>query len=497
MNLATIIDQHPDAAVALVSRGKTTTYGELRRQVAGFRGGLHGLGLEPGDRMALLCANNWYFVVSYLAGLSAGLVVVPLNPMSPGRELQGELAVVGARVVVVGPAARAAFAGVDQARLADLEHIIDCGTPEASGRLLLDDVMAATPGPAVHRQAEDLAVLMFTSGTAGLPRAAMLSHGNLLANLDQTGRQAGSRPDDVVLGVLPLFHIFGLNVALGSSLYSGSRLVLIERFDPASAAESIAQWGVTIAAGPPNMWAALASLPDVAAEQFATVRVAVSGAARLDNNTRLQVAERLGIDLAEGYGLTETSPTVSSSVGLETRAGSVGRVAPGIEVRLVDEAGDDVLVGDPGEVWVRGPNVFAGYWNDPDSTAKVLSPDGWLHTGDVAVVDDDGFLYLVDRIKDLIIVSGFNVYPAEVEAVLAEHSAVAGAAVIGVAHPHTGETVKAFVVARPGHSIEEDDVIAFAHQHLARYKCPTKIQFLDALPEGLGGKILRRQLEAG
>ncbi len=479
MNLATIIDQHPEAAVALVSRGKTTTYGELRRQVAGFRGGLHGLGLEPGDRMALLCANNWYFVVSYLAGLSAGLVVVPLNPMSPGRELQGELAVVGARAVVVGPAARAAFAGLDQARLADLEHVIDCGAPEASGPLLLDDVMAATPSPAVHRQAEDLAVLMFTSGTAGLPRAAMLSHGNLLASLDQTGRQAGRRPNDVVLGVLPLFHIFGLNVALGSSLYSGSRLVLIERFDPASAAASIAQWGVTIAAGHPNMWAA------------------VSGAARLDNNTRLQVAERLGIDLAEGYGLTETSPTVSSSVGLETRPGSVGRVAPGIEVRLVDEVGDDVLVGDPGEVWVRGPNVFAGYWKDPDSTANVLSPDGWLHTGDVAVLDDDGYLYLVDRIKDLIIVSGFNVYPAEVEAVLAEHRAVAGAAVIGVAHPHTGETVKAFVVARPGHSIEEDDVIAFAHQHLAYYKCPTKIQFLDALPEGLGGKIVRRQLKAG
>ncbi|MGD9752874.1 MAG: long-chain fatty acid--CoA ligase [Acidimicrobiia bacterium] len=494
MNLASIIDHHPDDAVAIISRGKTTTYGQLRTQVAGFRGGLHGLGLEPGDRLAVLCANNWYFVVSYLAGLSAGLVVVPLNPMAPARELQGELAHVGARAVVLGPSARNAFAGVDLASLGELEHVIDCGTPDAGGRLLLDDVMAARPFPVVDRDRDDLAVLMFTSGTAGFPKAAMLSHGNLWANIEQTGRQSGSRPDDVVLGVLPLFHIFGLNVVLGSALYAGSRLVLIERFDPASAVQSIDRWGVTVAAGPPNMWSAMAALPDVSPEQFRSIRVAVSGAAPLSPHIRQQVADRLGVELAEGYGLTETAPTVTSSVGLPGRPGSIGRVAPGIEVRLVDDDGRDVLVGDPGEIWVRGPNVFRGYWADPDATAAALTPDGWLRTGDVAVVDDDGFLYLVDRIKDLIIVSGFNVYPAEVEAVLAEHPGIAAAAVIGLAHPHTGETVKAYVVPAPGHSIEEDDVIAFAHERLARYKCPTKIEFTDALPEGLGGKIVRREL---
>jgi long-chain acyl-CoA synthetase len=185
---------------------------------------------------------------------------------------------------------------------------------------------------------------------------------------------------------------------------------------------------------------------------------------------------------------------VTSSVGLSLRPGSIGRVVPGIEVRLVDDRGADVLVGDPGEVWVRGPNVFKGYWNDPEATAAVVTPDGWLRTGDVAVVDDDGYLYLVDRIKDMIIVSGFNVYPAEVEAVLAEHPGIAAAAVIGVAHPHTGETVKAFVVPSGSHSIEEDDIIAFAKKQLARYKCPTKIEFVEALPEGLGGKIVRREL---
>jgi long-chain acyl-CoA synthetase len=496
VNLASIIDHHPDDAIALVSRSKTTSYGELRAQVAGFRGGLVGLGLEPGDRIAVLCANNWYFVVSYLAGLGAGLVVVPMNPMSPARELQAELAVVGARAAIVGPSAREAFDRVDLGALRSLEHVIGSGPSTARNRLELDAVMAAAPAPMVDRAATDLAVLMFTSGTAGSPKAAMLTHGNLLANLSQSGRTSGSRPTDVVLGVLPLFHIFGLNVVLGQTLYAGGRVVLVERFDPASAADTIERRGVTIVAGPPNMWASLVGLPDVRPGQFASVRIAVSGAAALSEQTRRLAQDRLGLSLAEGYGLTETAPTVTSSVGAPARPGSVGRPAPGIEVRLVDDDGGDVLVGDPGEIWVRGPNVFRGYWNDPEATAAALTPDGWLRTGDVALVDDDGYLYLVDRIKDLIIVSGFNVYPAEVEAVLSEHPGVAAAAVVGLPHPHTGETVKAFVVPAPRAAIEEDDVIRFCAARLARYKCPTKIEFLEQLPEGLGGKVVRRELRA-
>jgi long-chain acyl-CoA synthetase len=497
VNLATIIDGHPDDAVALVSRGRSTTYGELREQVAGLRGGFTGLGLERGDRVAILCANNWYFVVSYLASLSAGLVAVPLNPVSPAPELSAELAAVGARAVVLGPSAKEAFGRIDLRTLPTVEHVLDCGIPDTPGRLSLDLVLAASPTPMVDCAEDDLAVLMFTSGTAGSAKAAMLSHGNLWANLRQTGRQSGSRPDDVVLGVLPLFHIFGLHVVLGTTLHAGGRVVLIERFDPASTAESVARWGVTVMAGSPNMWAQLAELADVTPEQFRSVRVAVSGAASLSTATRQQARERLGLDLAEGYGLTETAPTVTSSVGLASRPGSIGRPAPGLELRLVDEAGRDVLVGDPGEIWVRGPNVFKGYWNDPEATAAALTADGWLRTGDVAVVDDDGYLYLVDRIKDLIIVSGFNVYPAEVEAVLADHPGIAAAAVVGVPHPHTGETVKAFVVPVPGRSVEEDEVIRFCTTRLARYKCPTKLQFVDQLPEGVAGKVVRRRLRAG
>jgi long-chain acyl-CoA synthetase len=497
VNLASIIDHHPADRPAIVSRAKVTTYGQLRDQVAGFRGGLVGLGLRPGDRLALLCANNWYFVVSYLAGLSAGLVVVPLNPLSPARELQEELAVVGARVAVVGPSARASFAQVDEARLAELEHVIDCGTPTSRSHLFLDEILSAGPVPVVERRREDLAVLMFTSGTAGSPKAAMLSHGNLLANLEQPANRAGaSRADDVVLGVLPLFHIFGLNVALGTALYAGARILLVERFDPASTATTVARWGVTVMAGPPNMWAQVAALPDVSPEQFSTVRLAVSGAATLTEGTRTLVRERLGLVLAEGYGLTETAPTVTSSTGGEVRPGSIGRPARGVEVRLVDESGADVEAGDPGEIWVRGPNVFLGYWGDAVATAAALTPDGWLRTGDVAVADDDGYLYLVDRIKDLIIVSGFNVYPAEVEAVLLEHDGIAGAAVVGVPHPNSGEAVKAFVVPLDGESIEEDDVIGFCLQRISRYKCPSKVEFVDQLPQGISGKVMRRELRA-
>jgi len=208
------------------------------------------------------------------------------------------------------------------------------------------------------------------------------------------------------------------------------------------------------------------------------------------------MAERFGLDLSEGYGLTEAAPVVTSSIGVPHKVGSIGAPLPGIEVRLVDADGEDVLVGDEGEIWVRGPNVFQGYWDEPDATANALTDDGWLRTGDVAVVDDDGHLFLVDRAKDLIIVSGFNVFPAEVEGVLLEHPAIEAAAVLGVPHPYSGEAVKAYVVVAEGHSIEEDDVVSFCEIHLARYKCPDKVMFVPDLPQGLAGKVLRRELRA-
>ncbi len=225
------------------------------------------------------------------------------------------------------------------------------------------------------------------------------------------------------------------------------------------------------------------------------MRLALTGAAPLPPDVATDFRDRFNLPLRQGYGLTEASPVVTSSLlGGEPRPFSIGTVLPGIEVRLVDEEGEDALEGDAGEIWVRGPNVFAGYWEDAEATAQAKTDDGWLRTGDVAVTDDDGYLYLIDRAKDLIIVSGFNVYPAEVEEALIEHPGVAGVAVVGVNHPHSGETVKAFVVAAPGVHLEEDQLIEFVSKRLARYKCPTKITFVDELPHGLGGKLLRRNL---
>jgi long-chain acyl-CoA synthetase len=422
-------------------------------------------------------------------------VAVPLNPSNPSAALAHELREVGATAVVVGPSARGAFEEIDRSTLPSVRHVIGAGFAFPDG-LHLDDLVASDPRPVVEREPSDLAVLVFTSGTAGAPRAAMLTHANLLTNVRQSLASGGDvqSSDDVAFGLLPMFHIFGLNVVLAVSLAVGASVVLVERFDPVSALETIEKHAITIVSGPPTMWAAFAGIPGADPAAFASVRLAVSGAAKLPVEVGQAMEARFGVHLDEGYGLTEASPVVCSPTGTDAPPGSVGIPVPGVELRLVDPDGDDVLVGDAGELLVRGPNVFAGYWEDPEATARVLGDDGWLRTGDIAVVDDDGYLFIVDRAKDLIIVSGFNVFPAEVEEVLLEHPGVEACAVVGVPHPHTGEAVKAYVKARPGISVEEDDIVAFCAERLARYKCPNKVWFVDDIPRGLGGKVLRRLL---
>lgn len=496
MNLASIIDPHPAHDVALVGNGVEVTYGELRDRVGALRGALLGRGLRSGDRVAVICANDPTFVESYLAIIGAGLVAVPLNPQSPGRELTRELAVVGARALIVGPTAGSAAARIDRTAVPTLEVVVAGRPDDVPGSVPWAEALGGDPVPIVDRDPADPVVLMFTSGTAGAPKAAILTHGNLLSNMDQVQAvpDIARRRDDTTFGVLPLFHIFGLNVVLNPALLVGATVVLAERFDPVVAAEAVREHHITAVTGPPTMWAAFAQAADVASDTFDAVRLAVSGASALPVEVAERVEQRFGLHLHEGYGLTETSPVAAYSVGTGAPLGSIGRPLPGVEMRLVDPTGDDVLVGDAGEIWVRGPNVFAGYWEDPEATAAVLDPDGWLHTGDVAVVDDDGYLFIVDRAKDLIVVSGFNVYPAEVEEVLREHPSVVEAGVVGGDHPATGETVRASVVLRPGVACEEDEIIAFVGERLARYKCPTVVQFVEEIPRGLGGKVLRRTL---
>jgi long-chain acyl-CoA synthetase len=359
----------------------------------------------------------------------------------------------------------------------------------------------------VDRSETDPAALMFTSGTAGFPKAAVLTHGSLRSNLDQMELRAGLAlsPNDVSLLLVPVHHIFGLNGVLGLSLFVGSAAVLLERFDAASSLALIGENSVTVVPAVPSAFASWASLAEAEGDELATVRLAVSGASALPEEVAARFYERFGVRIWQGYGLTEASPTVTfpDVTVAEYRPGSIGTALPGVELRIIDVDGEEVVPGDPGELLVRGPNVFAGYFEDPGATLHVLDRAQWLHTGDIAVMSDDASLTLVDRRKDLIIVSGFNVYPAEVEEVLAAHPAVSDVAVTGVPDDATGEAVRAFVAPRadlwPDGADDPleptlDDLSRFALQHLARYKCPTQVTFVRELPRGFTGKPLRRAL---
>lgn len=493
-NLASIIDGHAADSPALIYRGETTTYGQLRDHVGAVRGALTQAGVAPGDTVALICGNSTTFVIAYLATLGVGAVAVPMNVVSPAAEIDRELHVIDPTAVFLDPAAVATWRSIDSSRFAKLKLVVATEGHDIHGAVSMSSMLGYSPSPIVEVDPRATAALIFTSGTAGSPRAAMLTHRNLRSNLEQLERNTVMRPSDVVYGVLPVFHIFGLNVMLGYSLYRGASIVLVQRFDPSTAVETIRDRKVTVVPGAPPVWTAVSQLPGLQASDLASVRIALTGASKMPEETIATMRDKFGVEVREGYGLTEASPVVSNSMGLEMRIGSVGRPIDGVELRLVDDGGDEVEDGDEGEIWVRGENVFAGYLGDPVATAAVLTQDGWLKTGDLGVRDDDGYLYIVDRLKDLIIVSGFNVYPAEVEQVLLSHPDVEHAAVVGVPHPHTGEAVRAYVVTSGSKSVDEDAIVQFCQQHLARYKCPSKVLFVNELPTGGTGKVLRRAL---
>lgn len=502
MNLAHLIDDHPADAVALISGDQRLTYGELREQVAAVRGGLAAQGIGAGDRVVIAAINDTPFVVMYLATIGLGAVAIPVNPLSPPPELLRELVMVEPAAVVLDEISCPVWSMVPADQIPSSIRVVitsDRALADRCGIADAVDVATLRAGDAVpitEVDAAEIAAMLFTSGTAGSPRAAMLSHGNLRSNIDQSlSSPEHTEASDVVYGVLPLFHIFGLNVGLGVTLAAGATLVLATRFDMAEALSLIADHGVTIVPGAPPVWVAFAE-SDAPADAFAGVRTAVSGASRLPVSVAERIEERFGITIAEGYGLTETAPVVTSSwaAGERPRYGSVGRSIPGVEIRLVNDAGEDVPVGDAGEILIKGPNVFVGYFRDPETTERVLA-DGWLHTGDVGMVDEDGWLYLVDRAKDLIIVSGFNVYPAEVEEVLNLHPDVSESGVIGLVDDLDNEAIRAYVVPAAGASPSADALIEFASQHLARYKCPQSVVFVEQLPRNLSGKLVRRHLE--
>lgn len=472
-------------APALIGKHGVTTHDALALTTGRLASVVLDAGVSPGDRVGLASTNNEEFVCGYLGALHAGAVVVPMNPSAPPAELERQLGMVEPRIVLAAGTA-----------------VSLCGAAGAKVLPIDLDALSDTAAPRVDRADDDVAVLLFTSGTAGAPRAAMLTHGNLAANVRQVQDHPGLRlnADDVSLAALPFHHVFGLNVVLGVSLAAGACVALEDRFDAADAIAVIKALGVTVVAGVPTMYSDWLALDEAVApaDAFAAVRLAVSGAAPLPAEVASAFESRFGVVLHQGYGLTEASPIVTTTAlaSGSPRPGSIGPPLPGVEVRLVDGDASEVLVGDPGEVVVRGPNVFAGYWHDDEATARALPDDGWLRTGDVAVIEDNGELRLVDRAKDLIIVSGFNVYPVEVEDVLRTHPDVADAAVVGEPSTRTGETVVAFVTAVPGAVIDPKTLAEHCARALSRYKCPSRYEVVDELPRNLAGKLVRRELRS-
>lgn len=479
-NLADLVRQaaarQPDKA-ALIEGDESLTWGELDSRVDDIAAALRDRAGGPGNRIALLLPNGIDFAVAYFAVLRADSIVLPLNTGFTSAELDYQINDAGAGLVITDPERAARLSAV---------ATLDVTTPEWSSPPSAGRIDPQSGG-------EDLAALLYTSGTTGRPKGAMLSHRALLANLSQLSeiRPPVVAPDDVVLLVLPLFHVYGLNSGLGMTAYVGATGVLADRFDPVDTLSLVQRTHVSNIVGAPPMYVAWSMLPEVG-EALESLRVAVSGAAPLPTSVLAAMLETSGHHIFEGYGLTETAPVLTTTLCSEVpKPGSIGRPIPGVELRLLDDSGADADEGDPGEIVVRGANLFSGYW--PDG-ADGPDADGWFHTGDVAYVDPDGDLFLVDRVRELILVSGFNVYPREVEDVIATHPDVAEVAVIGIPHPYTGETVKALVVPQSGQTLVADDIIDWAAARLARFKCPTSVEFVDELPHSLAGKVAKGRL---
>ena len=466
MNLAELLTRtaatSPDR-VALRLGHDTVTYAELDAASGRIAGLLADRGVGAGDRVGLMLPNTFEFVFGYYGILRVGATVVPMNPLLKPREVDFYLSDSGANVLVNA----AFFTGFD--------------------------LHPATPG-VVERAAADTAVILYTSGTTGKPKGAELTHGNLTSNVDafQTDLLHLTE-DDVVFGGLPLFHSFGQTCTLNATMAAGASLVLLPRFDAATALQQLAEHRATVFAGVPTMYTAFLAVPE--APSLPDLRVCVSGGAALPVEVLHRFDERFGCEVLEGYGLSETSPVASfNKPGGQRRPGSIGLPVTGVEMQIVDDDGAPLPVGEVGEIAIRGHNVMKGYWQRPEATAEVLSAEGWFRTGDIGKTDDDGFFFVVDRKKELIIRGGFNVYPREIEEILYEHPEVAEAAVIGIPHPELGEEIAAAVTLRRGATVSTDDLRAFVKEQVAPYKYPRHVWFVDALPKGATGKIQKRDI---
>ncbi|HEY2296693.1 MAG TPA: long-chain fatty acid--CoA ligase [Jatrophihabitans sp.] len=472
----------PDS-VALRLDQAVVTYRELDESSARVAAMLAAEGVEPGDRVALMLPNVPEFAVVYYGILRAGAVAVPMNPLLKAREIRYYLADSAAKLIFVWPVvADEAMAGADSAKVVPAE-------PANFAAMIAN---FAAGDEVADRATSDTAVLLYTSGTTGQPKGAELTHGNLVHNVEASlGDLLRLGPDDVVFGGLPLFHAFGQTCALNASVASGATLLLLPRFDPEAALTQLVAHHATVFAGVPTMYSALLAS---ASTERPKLKLCISGGAALPVEVLQAFEERFGTVILEGYGLSETSPVACFNRADARKAGSIGTPITGVEMKLVNSSDEQLAAGEVGEIAIRGDNIMQGYWNKPDATAAVLSADGWFRTGDLGRVDEDGFFYVVGRNKDLIIRGGYNIYPRELEELLYEHPAVLEAAVIGVAHATLGEEVGAAVVLHAGAELSAGDLRAYVKRNVAAYKYPRLVWFVDSLPKGPTGKILKREI---
>ncbi|MFG2944471.1 long-chain-fatty-acid--CoA ligase [Streptomyces adustus] len=475
--------------IAVRQDDTTLTYAQLDDASARLASLLRDRGVRPGDRVAMVMPNVSLFPVVYYGILRAGAAVVPMNPLLKAREATFTLRDSGARAVLVHPL----FA--EEVSKAATEVGAECLVTDAA---VFDGLLRAAEPMAevVERAADDTAVILYTSGTTGTPKGAELTHRNLLSNAVTTRETLiRIRPDDVLFGGLPLFHAFGQTCALNAAVSAGATLTLLPRFEPARALEIMHRDRVTVFLGVPTMYTALLQTGVPEGHDLSPLRVAISGGASLPVEILHGFERDFDVTVLEGYGLSETSPVaVFNPPDRPRKAGSIGLPIRGVEVRLVADDGSTVAPGEVGEIAIRGENVMKGYWNRPEATEEAVR-GGWFHSGDLARVDEDGYYFIVDRKKDLIIRGGYNVYPREIEEVLYEHPAVAEAAVVGVPHQVHGEEIAAVVTLRQdGADTSADALRDFVKERVAAYKYPRIVTFTDALPKGATGKILKREI---
>lgn len=477
---------------AIKINGQDISYQQLHGMAAKLAGTLRANGIEPGDRVALILPNVPAFPVAFFATLLAGGVVVPMNPLLKSGEIDFFFTNSGAKIAFVWPDfVGEATTGAENSGT----RIIECnplgpveGALEGGGEPISEPT---------EREGDDTAIILYTSGTTGRPKGAELTHDNVSLNAMRCAEVIQElSPDDVIMGCLPLFHVFGLVVGLSAAVRAGASLALIPRFDPAAAIKVIGDEKVTVMQGVPTMYAAILNHPDADSLDASSLRTCASGGSAMPLEVMKAFEEKFGCVILEGYGLSETSPVASFNLPTrERKPGTIGLAIPGCEMRVIDIDGAEVAHGEVGEIAIRGDNVMKGYWANPEATAEAI-PDGWFRTGDMATQDDEGYFTIVDRKKDMILRGGMNVYPREVEEVIYQHPDVLEVAVVAVPDDLLGEQVGAGVVLREGSTTTTDDVIAFTKERIAAYKYPRSVWLLNELPKGPTGKILRREVKA-